>query len=370
MAVSCCPDPVAAAASAAPAGGHSFSAAAGPLPPEVVDEVAEACRSWRGGAPVLSLPFTSEAFRELQHETEARLRRLLGIPQGYRVLFMQGGASAQFALVPLNLLGPDDAAAHLDTGHWSRRAAVEAARHARVVSLHHDDLDPSAPSPDTAPVAYLHLTSNETADGWQWPRLPASPWPLVVDMSSDLLTREIHWTGLGLLYASAQKALGVPGLTLVIVRDDLLGHARPSVPGVMNYTALAAADSRLNTPPVFAVFVAHAMLGWIERQGGVPAMAHTAARRSEAVYQALDASGGVYRPGVDPAWRSRINPCFGLAEPALTPRFLEQARAAGLFDLQGHPDLGGLRVSLYNGTPEAAVCALLCFLRAFQRSHG
>ena len=369
MAVSCCPDPVA-GPSAAPAGGHSFSAAAGPLPPEVVDEVAQACRSWRGGGPVLSLPFTSEAFRELQHETQARLRRLLGIPPGYQVLFMQGGASAQFALVPLNLLGPDDAAAHMDTGHWSRRAAAEAARHARVVSLRHDALDPSAPSPDTAPVAYLHLTSNETADGWQWPRLPASPWPLVVDMSSDLLTREIHWTGLGLLYASAQKALGVPGLTLVIVRDDLLGRARPSVPGVMNYTALAAADSRLNTPPVFAIFVAHAMLGWIERQGGVPAMARTAARRSEAVYQALDASGGVYRPGVDPAWRSRINPCFGLADPALTPRFLEQARAAGLFDLQGHPDLGGLRVSLYNGTPEAAVCALMSFLRAFQHSHG
>lgn len=370
MAVPCCPEVVAAPAAASPAGGHRFSAAAGPLPPDVVDEVADACRSWRGGGSVLSLPFTSEAFRELQHETQARLRRLLGLPPGYQVLFMQGGASAQFALVPLNLLGPDGAAAHVDTGHWSRRAAAEAARHARVVTLRHDALDEPAPPREASPVAYLHLTSNETADGWQWPRLPSSPWPLVVDMSSDLLTRAIDCTGLGLLYASAQKALGVPGLTLVIVRDDLLGRARPSLPGVMNYTALAAADSRLNTPPVFAIFVAHAMLGWIERQGGVPAMARTATRRSHAVYQALDASDGFYRPRVGPAWRSRIHPCFGLADPALTPRFLEQARAAGLFDLQGHPDVGGLRVSLYNGTPEAAVSALLSFLQEFQRTHG
>lgn len=370
MVASSSPDALAPAATAAP-GGYRFSAAAGPLPAQVVQEVAAACSNWRGGTSVLGLSFTSDAFRALQHDTEARLRRLLRIPAGHRVLFMQGGASAQFTLVPFNLLGPRDVAAYVDSGHWSRRAAAEAARHACVDRLVLDadgDVWTSSPS---APVRYLHVTSNETADGWQWPRLPCCAVPLVVDMTSDLLTRPVDFSGLGVMYASAQKTLGVPGLTLVVVREDLLGRARPCTPTTMNYTALAAQDSRLNTPPVFAIFVAHAMLGWIERQGGVAAMARAAERRSAAIYDALDLGGGFYIPRVvHAAQRSRINPCFRLADEALTPHFLGHAQAAGLLGLQGHPDQGGLRASLYNGTPEPAVSALAAFLREFQRTHG
>jgi len=351
---------------------HNFSAAAGPLPPEVAEEVAAACRCWRGTGSVLSLPFTSEAFRQLQYETEASLRRLLRITCAHRLLFLQGGASAQFALAPLNLLGSSDCAAYVDTGHWSRRAMAEAARYCRVLLPEHDGshvhalalarLEPHA--------AYLHITSNETANGFQFPSLPVTTLPLVVDMTSDFLTRVVAFSRIGMMYASTQKTLGAPGLTLVFIREDMLGRAQPATPSVMNYAAQAEASSRLNTPPVFAIFVAHAMLCWIERQGGLEAMTQAATRRSAAVYQALDQGGGFYRPSVAVRDRSRINPCFQIADEALTACFLAQAQAAGLSDLQGHPNVGGIRVSIYNGTSDAAVAALVAFLREFHRVYG
>lgn len=350
--------------------GFSFSAAAGPLPPEVAADVADACRP--GAASILSLPFTSPAFRRLQEEAEACLRRLLAIPDRFRVLFLAGGASAQFALLPLNLLGPARHASYVDSGCWSRRAIAEARRYAEV-SIAARVL---GAVPDVAVwqverrAAYCHVTSNETADGLQLRDFPALPVPLVADMTSDFMTRPLDFTRLSLVYAGAQKTIGTPGLTLVIVDERLLGRARPETPRVMDYAAQAAAGSRLCTPPVFPVFVAHRMLHWIEAQGGVAAMAGAARRRSDAVYAALTEGEGTYTIPVDAAHRSHVNPCFRLADEAETEHFLHAAEVVGLHDLRGHPQVGGVRVSLYTGVADAAVDALVAFLRAFARGHS
>ncbi|WP_157269735.1 3-phosphoserine/phosphohydroxythreonine transaminase [Azohydromonas aeria] len=350
--------------------GYSFSAAAGPLPRDVVAEVSDACRDWRGLGSVLALSFVAEDYRELQQGVETRLRRLLAIPKQFKVLFMAGGASAQFALLPLNLLAGREAA-YVDTGHWSRRALAEASRYGKVRCIAMSDErfgDPDAW--DVEGVAYCHVTSNETADGWQFEAMPVVSVPLAADMTSDLLTRPMALDRPALVYAGTQKAIGVPGLTLVIVHESLLGQAHPATPRVMNYGAQAAAQSRLNTPPVFAVFVLDAMLRWVEQRGGVAAMAAAAQRRSSELYAALDCSDGFYRASVARAQRSRVNACFQLHDPALSDAFVAQARARGLSGLQGHPQVGGLRVSLYNGTPDAAVATLLDFMDEFRRAHG
>ncbi len=385
--------------------GYSFSAAAGPLPVEVANEVAEACRP--GPGSILSLPFTSSAYRELQAGTEACLRRLLAIPEAFAVLFLAGGASAQFALVPMNLLGgveeagattaarrPTDGprsaadgptgvarALYIDSGHWSRRAIAEASRCAAVdvlelQALVPDDDGPCLPSARTEgggrPPAYVHLTANETADGLQFPALPKTAVPLVADLSSELLTRPLDWRRFGLVYAGTQKTVGTPGLTLVIVRRDLLGRARRGTPRVLDYAAQAAAESRLCTPPVLPVFVAHRMLHWIEAAGGVAAMQARLDRRHALLAAAL-AEGeemGLYRPTVPEGWRSRVNPCFRLPDDDTTERFLAAAEVAGLRDLRGHPERGGVRVSLYNGLADAGVEALAAFIARFARASA
>lgn len=342
---------------------HSFAAAAGPLPDPVARQVAAACRGGAEGPSILGLSFVSERYKTLQRDTEAALRRLLGIPEVFRVLFLSGGATAQFAAVPLNLLA-GGRAVYVESGHWSRRAREEAGRYGVAIALAADVVAEWAGWRAGPPPAYCHLTSNETADGVQFSDYPAVPVPLAVDMTSDFLTRRIDFDRVALAYAGTQKSIGVSGLTLVIVREDLLGRALPATPRVLDYARQAECDSRVNTPPVFAVFVLKAMLDWIEAQGGVSAMADNARRRSGAVYWAVDDNPAL-RAFVPPERRSRINPCFHLADPGDTAHFLAAAAAAGLDDLQGHPALGGIRASLYNGLSEAAVTALVGFLDAY-----
>lgn len=368
--------------------GFSFSAAAGPLPVDVAEEVATACRP--GPGSILSLPFTTSAYRSLQAETEACLRRLLAIPDEFVVLFMAGGASAQFALVPMNLLGGASSAQalYIDSGHWSRRAITEAQRFGRIGVVDAQALvrDPGGDGELQLPteclpegfierdplLAYVHVTPNETADGRQFPGLPQVEAPLVADLTSELLTRPLDWRWLGLAYAGTQKTIGTPGLTLVVVRRDLLGLARSGTPRVMDYSAQAAADSRLCTPPVLPVFVAHRMLHWIERAGGVDAMRARLERRNALLATAMaeGAAGGLYRRQVPEGWRSKVNPCFHLADDVRCDHFLAEAEAAGLRDLRGHPERGGVRISLYNGLADGAVEALATFLAAFARRNG
>ncbi|HJV27035.1 MAG TPA: 3-phosphoserine/phosphohydroxythreonine transaminase [Aromatoleum sp.] len=350
--------------------GFSFSAAAGPLPPEVIADVAEACGA--GASSILSLPFTTPAFRRLQEETEACLRRLLAIPDRFRVLFLAGGASAQFAGVPMNLLGTKERASYVESGCWSRRAIAEARRYADVsiVACASGHISDVTDWQVDRHAAYCHLTSNETADGLQFHDFPALDVPLVADMTSDFLTRPLDFTRLSLVYAGTQKTIGTPGLTIVIVDEGLLQRAHAKTPRVMDYTQQAEAESRLCTPPVFPIFVAHRMLHWIEARGGVPAMACAAKRRSDALYAALEEGEETFTTPVERAHRSLINPCFRLADEAQTALFLHAAEAVGLRDLRGHPEVGGLRVSLYNGIADIAVDALVGFLRAFARRRS
>lgn len=372
--------------------GFSFSAAAGPLPTVVADEVAEACRP--GSGSILSLPFTTSAYRSLQAETEACLRRLLAIPDEFVVLFMAGGASTQFALVPMNLYGADTGtrAVYIDSGHWSRRAIAEARRHCPVHVCALAALTAAwggGGVPETAAAqtrvgmsvledavgyrpAYVHVTPNETADGLQFARLPVTQAPLVADLTSELLTRAIDWQRLDVGYAGTQKTIGTPGLTLVIIRRSLLGHARAGTPRVMDYGAQAEAESRLCTPPVLPVFVAHRMLHWIEAAGGVAAMAVRLAHRHALVTAAMAAGEdvGLYRWSAPSAWRSQVNPCFQLPDEETARRFFAAADATDLHDLGGHPERGGVRLSLYNGLADDAVAALAGLLSGFACSEA
>ncbi len=342
---------------------YSFSAAAGPLPASVAATVAEACRDWQGGGSILGLSFVSDRFKALQEETGNALRQLLAVPKDFHILFLSGGASAQFAALPLNLMA-GKVATYIDSGHWSRRARDEAARYGPVQTLPLAALANYADPECLTRDAYWHVTSNETANGLQLRDFPALPVPLAADMTSDFLTRPIDFKRLALVYAGTQKSIGVPGLTVVIVRDELLGRAAPTTPRVLNYTTQAAAHCRVNTPPVFAIFVLHTMLDWIATRGGIAAMAAATRRRSAAVYQAVDNNLHL-RATITPILRSHTNPCFSLANSDNAPHFLGAAQAAGLDDLNGHPEVGGIRVSLYNGLPEAAVTALTAFLHAY-----
>jgi phosphoserine aminotransferase len=326
---------------------------------------------------ILELPFSAARFRQLLEEAEARLRRLADIPHDYAVLFLQGGASAQFALVPLNLLGDAGCADYIETGYWSRRAIEEARGYGRIDVAASNEADGCRSIPPRAAwqlnprAAYLHITSNETADGVEYASTPeVGDVPLVSDMTASFLTRPIDVSRYGLIYASAQKNLGASGLTIVLVRRDLLDRAHPHTPSVFHYARQTQAGSRLNTPPTFAIYLAGLMLQWLEQEGGLTEMARRARQRSESVYAAIDGCGGFYRCPIGPDARSRISLCFRPHDERLTPILLDRAREAGLLNLYGHARIGGLRDCLYNAMPVEGARGLAQWLRDFARLHG
>ncbi len=353
-----------------------FSFASGPtaLPPEVRADLSRAVADWHSsGLSALELPFTERVFRDILESAEDDLRSLLALPAHFRVLFLQGGASAQFALLPLNLVATAACCDYVDSGYWARRAIDEAGAwcHVRVIA---SGDGAQLPAPDrwrrSVDAAYCHFTSNETADGLQFQTFPEpGKTPLVCDMTGDFLTRPIPVERFGLLYASAQKNLGAAGLTIVIVHDELLGRARAGTPAPFDYTRQAEARSKVNTPPTFAVVVAGRMLRWLLETGGLEAAAIRNKRKSEAVYAAIE-DGGFYRCPVARADRSTVNVRFGTPTPELDRLFLDEANAVGLLHLKGHPRVGGLRASLYNAVPEEAVATLAAFMADFRRRRG
>lgn len=353
---------------------YNFASGPATLPPDVLKAARDAIADCRGtGLSILELPFTGTAFAGILAEAERDLRDLLGLSGDWRVLFLQGGASAQFALVPMNLLGGRRDADYVETGHWSRRAMAEAAKWCRVRTAARGN-GRGVPPPEqwslSADAAYCHVTTNETADGVQFHRLPdTGAVPLAADMSADLLTRPLKVSRFGLIYASAQKNLGVAGLTLVLVREDLLGRAHPGTPAVFDYGRQAAAQGKVNTPPTFAVLVAGLMLRWLKAGGGLPAAAERNARKAAALYAAIDGSG-IYRCPVEPSARSLVNVRFHLPDEADEAAFLAEAEAAGLLNLKGHPAVGGVRATLCNAMPEAGVDALIAFMADFERRRG
>lgn len=353
-------------------GAFSFAAGAGTLPPEVRADLSHAVADWHeSGFSALELPFTTPAFRDVLESAEDDLRTLLEVPASYRVLFLQGGASAHFALVPLNLSESEDCCDYAESGYWSRRAIEEARSWCRVNVLATAD---GLRLPDcwkrSARAAYCHFTSNETADGLQFRTFPdPGGVPLVCDMTGDFLMRPIPVTRFGLIYASAQKTLGAAGLTVVIVHEDLLGHARRGTPAPFDYTRQANARSTVNTPPTFSVVVAQRMLTWIVANGGLAGIEARSRRNSDALYAAIDDSGFYHCP-VARRDRSRVSICFRTPTPALDDLFVEEAAAAGLLHLKGHPRVGGLRASLYNAVSAKAVHTLIDFMADFRHRRG
>jgi phosphoserine aminotransferase len=355
---------------------YNFSAGPAVLPLPVLEQARDELLEWRGGASVMEVSHRSRAFIEVAERAEADLRELLAIPSSYRVLFMQGGATAQFAAVPMNLSAPGSQADYLHTGHWSGRAIREARRFVDVNVAADEAATGYTTVPDASSLrlrptaAYLHYTPNETIGGVEFPYLPESGGvPLVADMSSTILSRPLDVARCGLIYAGAQKNIGPSGITVVIVREDLLRGARPETPVVLDYRAVAEAGSMLNTPPTFGWYFAGLVFQWLKREGGVAEMARRNRAKAEALYAAIDGSGFYSNPVARNA-RSWMNVPFRLAKPELDKTFLAEADAAGLAHLAGHRSVGGMRASLYNAMPMEGVSALVAFMREFERRHG
>ena len=355
---------------------YNFSAGPAVLPLPVLEQARDELVEWRGGASVMEVSHRGRDFTEVAERAEADLRELLAIPSGYRVLFMQGGATMQFAAVPMNLAPPGSSADYVNTGHWSDRAIREARRFVDVAVI----ADEAASSYTTVPgaaalrprrnAAYLHYTPNETIGGVEFPYVPDSgDVPLVADMSSTILSRPIDVSRFGVIYAGAQKNIGPSGITVVIVREDLARGSRPGTPSVLDYRAVAEAGSMLNTPPTFAWYFAGLVFQWLKREGGVAEMARRNRAKSEALYAAIDASPFYSNP-VAKECRSWMNVPFRLARPELDKHFLSEAEAAGLTHLAGHRSVGGMRASLYNAMPIEGVRALVDFMADFERRHG
>ncbi len=356
-----------------------FNFAAGPavLPEPVLEQAANEMLDWHGcGTSVMEMSHRGKEFVGIAAQAESDLRELMAIPKNYKVLFLQGGATLQFAAVPMNLLRGKKGADYVNTGEWSKKAIKEARRYCAVnVAASSEDkkfsyapaqsawkLDPDA--------AYVHYTSNETIGGVEFHWVPDTGHvPLVVDMSSHILSRPMDVSKYALIYAGAQKNIGPAGLTIVIVREDLIGGALPATPSVLDYKGQAEADSMLNTPATYAVYIAGLVFRWLKQQGGLQEMERINRAKAAVLYDFLDQTEFYYSP-VARQDRSLMNVPFRLKNEALDAEFLKQAQAAGLRELKGHRSVGGMRASIYNAMPPAGVKALVDFMREFQATHG
>jgi len=356
----------------------NFSAGPAALPEPVLRQAQEELLEWGGErASVMEVSHRGKAFMAMAERAERDLRDLLGIPEGYRVLFLQGGASQHFAQVPMNLARPEQPVDFILTGVWSEKALAEARHFCRpqvAASAQAEgfrSIPPRAQWQLSEDAAYVHIASNETIHGVEFADAPdTGAVPLVADMSSNLLSRPIDVSRYGLIFAGAQKNIGPSGLVIVIAREDLLARSAGRVARIFDYAAHAAEGSLLNTPPTFAWYLAGLVFRWLKALGGLSVMAGINARKAEMLYAAIDGSGGYYANPVDPAVRSRMNVPFTLHDPALDAIFLEESRAAGLLALKGHRLVGGMRASIYNAMPEEGVAALVAFMRDFAQRHG
>ncbi len=353
---------------------YNFSAGPAALPLEVLEVIRNDLPDWQGtGMSVMEVSHRSKEFVELAARSEANLRELLGIPEDFSVLFPQGGATMQMAMAPLNLAAAGDAADYVITGSWGRKAAGEAAKFCKANVAADASDENFTYIPDEASwarsenAAYLHYTPNETIAGVEFHFVPGGDAPLVADMSSTILSRPIDVSRFGVIYAGAQKNIGPAGITVVIVRNDLLERAPKDLPHLMTWRSYAESDSMTNTPPTFAWYVADQVFQYLIRQGGLEAMAVVNKRKADKLYAAIDASDFYSNP-VREDCRSWMNVPFILADDSLDKRFLEQSKAAGLENLKGHRSVGGMRASIYNAVSEEAVDALIEFMREFERN--
>jgi phosphoserine aminotransferase len=357
---------------------RAFNFSPGPavLPDEVLEQARDELLDWQhSGMSVMEVSHRGKSFLEVAAAADADLRELMAIPPNYKVLFMQGGASAQFSLVPMNLSAAHSTVDYVNTGHWSKKGIDEAKRYSKVhIAADAGGSYSHVPKPAelqfSADAAYAHYTPNETISGVEFSYVPdAGRIPLVADMSSSILSRPIDVSKFGLIYAGAQKNIGPSGLVVVIVREDLLGKARSETPHVFDYKAVSDNDSLLNTPPTFAWYMAGLVFKWLKKSGGVAVIGERNQAKAAALYAAIDASQ-LYRNSVAKDSRSWMNVTFSLSKPGLDAEFLAAAAQAGLHGLKGHRIVGGMRASLYNAMPLAGVERLIAFMREFERAHS
>lgn len=357
---------------------YNFSAGPAMMPLEVLERAREELTDWNGsGMSVMEVSHRGKEFVACAADAEQRLRDVMAIPDDYRVLFLQGGASGQFAAVPLNLTAEGDTIDALHTGQWSSKAIKEAKTQGLTVHVVADEAESrytKAPAPGsyrpTPGAAYLHYTPNETIGGVKVDHLPDTGGaPLVADMSSMILSEPVDVSSFGVIYAGTQKNMGPAGMAVVIVRDDLVGRARPSTPSIWDYRQMAESDSMLNTPPTFGLYLLGLILRWVQDNGGLTGMAERNRAKKDALYGFLDGSEFYSNP-VQPDSRSWMNVPFLMADPDLNKRFVAEAAEAGLTNLSGHRSVGGMRASIYNAMPPAGVDALLDFMTEFARTRG
>lgn len=355
---------------------YNFSAGPSAFPEPVLKQAQQEMLEWRdSGMSVMEMSHRGKHFSIIAEELESDLRELLSVPENYKVLFLQGGASAQFSLIPQNILNGKNTACYLNTGAWSEKAIKDARAYCDVVVSASSENTKFTAIPDAASwvidsqAAYLHYTSNETIHGVEFQSCPGSKGlPLVSDMSSNILSRKIDVNQYGLIYAGTQKNMGPAGVTVVIVRDDLIGHAPKTVPSVFNYAEQAKNQSMLNTPATYNWYLVGLVLKWLKEQGGVEAIEQRNISKAAKLYQAIDQSA-LYSNPVETVSRSRMNVPFILADESLDKPFLAAAEANGLFELKGHRSVGGMRASIYNAMPEAGVQVLIDFMAEFERTH-
>jgi phosphoserine aminotransferase len=359
---------------------YNFSSGPAVLPVPVLEEIQRDLVALPGvGMSVLEISHRSAVFESILADAEARIRALAGVPSSYRVLFLQGGASLQFSMVPMNLLGPGGTADYIDTGSWAEKAIQEARKvgtvhvAASTKAANYSRLPAPAETTFTPGAAYVHMTSNNTIEGTQFARLPeVGDVPLVSDASSDVFSRPIDVSKHALIYAGAQKNLGPSGITLVIVRDDLVERAatrRKTLPTMLSYAVHAENNSLYNTPPTFGVYVVGLVARWLVAQGGLAAIAAVNERKAAKLYAEIDRTG-FYRGTALKEHRSLMNVTFRLPTEDLEKRFVKESTDAGFDGLKGHRSVGGMRASIYNAFPEQGVDALVSFMRHFAERHG
>jgi phosphoserine aminotransferase len=355
---------------------HNFAAGPATMPLPVLERAQSELTDWGGlGMSVMEVSHRSKDFVAVAEGAEGLLRELMGIPEGYQVLFLQGGATGQFSAIPQNLAAEGATVDLVNTGSWSAKAIAEATKHAQVQVVA-DEADsgystvPTEGSLASTPgAAYLHYTPNETIGGVEFGYVPDVEAPLVADMSSTIMSRPIDVSKFGLIYAGAQKNLGPAGLCVVIVRDDLVGHARPTTPSIWDYAQMAKAGSMLNTPPTVGWYLLGLTLEWVKDTGGLSAMGERNRAKAEMLYAAIDASPFYANPVAKEA-RSWMNVPFLVADPSLEKEFVSAAATAGLTNLEGHRSVGGMRASIYNAMPTEGVQALIDFMKEFERQHA
>lgn len=356
---------------------YNFCAGPAALPEAVLEKASSEMLDWNGkGLSVMEMSHRSDEYVSIAEKAEADLRDLLSIPENYKVLFMQGGATAQFAMIPMNLLRGKTSADYINTGQWSEKAIKEAKRYCDVNIIASSEADNFSYAPVQQDLnlnpdaAYVHYTPNETIGGVEFDYIPdTGDVPLVADFSSSILSEALDVSKFGLIYAGAQKNIGPAGLCIVIVREDLLGNALPSTPTSMDYKVAADNGSMYNTPATYSWYLAGLVFDWLKQQGGVPEIAKVNQRKAGKLYDYIDASGFYANP-VKLANRSKMNVPFTLKDAALDKAFLAQADEQGLLNLKGHRSVGGMRASIYNAVTEQAVDALIAFMKRFASENG